>query len=224
MKKFLALVLALVMALSLVACGNKDNADANKDGDGDATATGSVYYLNFKPESDAAWQELAAAYTAETGVPVKVVTAASGQYDATLTAEMDKDAAPTMFQVGNLGAVNSYGEFCYNLEGTDVYNQMTTHDFDLKNADGETVSIGYCYEAFGIIVNKALLEKAGHSIDEITNFETLKAVADDIVPMEEMPSNGFSIEAFTSVPYPLLLYKLPVFAPVNAVVKLFHEY
>ena len=97
MKKFLALVLALVMALSLVACGNKDNADANKDGDGDATATGSVYYLNFKPESDAAWQTLAAAYTAETGVPVKVVTAASGQYDATLTAEMDKDAGPTMF-------------------------------------------------------------------------------------------------------------------------------
>ena len=180
MKKFLALVLALVMALSLVACGNKDNADANKDGDGDATATGSVYYLNFKPESDAAWQTLAAAYTAETGVPVKVVTAASGNYDATLTAEMDKDAAPTMFQVGNVGAVNSYGEFCYNLEGTDVYNQMTTHDFDLKNADGETVSIGYCYEAFGIIVNKALLEKAGHSLDEITNFESLKAVADDI--------------------------------------------
>ena len=194
MKKFLALVLALVMALSLVACGNKDNADANKDGDGDATATGSVYYLNFKPESDAAWQTLAAAYTAETGVPVKVVTAASGQYDATLTAELDKDAAPTMFQVGNVGAVNSYGEFCYNLEGTDVYNQMTTHDFDLKNADGETVSIGYCYEAFGIIVNKALLEQAGHSLDEITNFESLKAVADDI----HARASELGFDAFTS--------------------------
>ena len=180
MKKFLAMILALVMALSLVACGEQKQPEADPNEGGDAAATGSVYYLNFKPESDAAWQTIAAAYTAETGVPVKVVTAASGQYDTTLTAEMDKDAAPTMFQVGNLGAVNSYGEFCYNLEGTDVYNQMTTHDFDLKNADGETVSIGYCYEAFGIIVNKALLEKAGHSLDEITNFESLKAVADDI--------------------------------------------
>ena len=193
MKKFLALILALVMALSLVACGGGNN-DAQGNGDGDTTATGSVYYLNFKPESDAAWQTLAAAYTAETGVPVKVVTAASGQYDTTLTAEMDKDAAPTMFQVGNLGAVNSYGEFCYNLEGTDVYNQMTTHDFDLKNADGETVSIGYCYEAFGIIVNKALLEKAGHSLDEITNFESLKAVADDI----HARASELGFDAFTS--------------------------
>ena len=193
MKKFLALILALVMALSLVACGGGSN-DAQGNGDGDTTATGSVYYLNFKPEADQAWQDLAAAYTAETGVPVKVVTAASGQYDTTLTAELDKDAAPTMFQVGNVGAVNSYGEFCYNLEGTDVWNQMTTHDFDLKNADGETVSIGYCYEAFGIIVNKALLEKAGHSLDEITNFESLKAVADDI----HARASELGFDAFTS--------------------------
>ena len=193
MKKFLALILALVMALSLVACGGGSN-DAQGSGDGDATATGSVYYLNFKPEADQAWQDLAAAYTAETGVPVKVVTAASGQYDTTLTAELDKDAAPTMFQVGNVGAVNSYGEFCYNLEGTDVWNQMTTHDFDLKNADGETVSIGYCYEAFGIIVNKALLEQAGHSLGEITNFESLKAVADDI----HARASELGFDAFTS--------------------------
>ena len=59
-------------------------------------------------------------------------------------------------------------------------DQMTTDAFNLKGEDGQTLSIGYCYEAFGIIVNKALLEKAGHSIDEITNFESLKAVADDI--------------------------------------------
>ena len=205
MKKLLAVLLALVMVLSLVACGTAAPVETPKEPETPATeepaaepetpaATGSVYYLNFKPESDAAWQEIAKTYTEQTGVPVKVVTAASGQYDTTLTAELDKDAAPTMFQVGNVGAVNSYGEFCYNLEGTDVYNEMTTTDFNLKNEAGETVSIGYCYEAFGIIVNKALLEKAGHSVDEITNFESLKAVADDI----HARADELGFDAFTS--------------------------
>ena len=77
MKKFLALALALVLALSLAACGKK--ADDNKvNGD---EAKGSVYYLNFKPEADKAWQDLAKTYTEKTGVEVKVVTAASGQYE-----------------------------------------------------------------------------------------------------------------------------------------------
>ena len=180
MKKIIALLLALVMVFALCACGsqpaNNTPAEESKapaeETPAASSAEGSVYYLNFKPEADEAWQKVAAAYTEQTGVPVKVVTAASGTYQETLTAEMDKSEAPTMFQVGNQGAVD--------LTNTDVWNEMTTHAFDLTNEDGFTYSIGYCYECFGIIVNKALLEKAGHSIDEINNFDSLKAVADDI--------------------------------------------
>ena len=128
MKKTLALILAAVMALSLVAC-------AKTPANGGTEAKGSVYYLNFKPEADQACQDLAKP------------TAASGQYDTMLTSELDKSAPPTMFQVGNQGAVNSYGDFCYPLDNTDVMKEMTTQDFNLKNANGETVSIGYCYEA-----------------------------------------------------------------------------
>ena len=188
MKKIIAMLLALVMVFALCACG-QPAAPAEQPAEAPAeqpaeepapAADGSVYYLNFKPEADEAWQSIAKTYTQLTGVPVKVVTAASGTYQEILTAEMDKSEAPTMFQVGNQGAVATWGEYCYDLTGTDVWNEMTTHAFDLTNADGFTYSIGYCYECFGIIVNKALLEQAGHSIDEITNFESLKAVADDI--------------------------------------------
>ena len=193
MKKLLAVLLALVMVLSLVACGAAPAETPNTPAEPETpateepaaepetpAATGSVYYLNFKPESDEAWQALAETYTKQTGVPVTVVTAASGTYDQTLTSEMDKSEAPTMFQVGNPGAVATWGEYCLDLTGTDVYNEMTTHAFDQVGDDGFTYSIGYCYECYGIIVNKALLEQAGHSIDEIKDFESLKAVADDI--------------------------------------------
>ena len=190
MKKILAMLLALCMIFALCACGSSAAPAATEAPAADAAteapaeeapaAEGSVYYLNFKPESDEAWQTLAKTYTKQTGVPVTVVTAASGTYDQTLTSEMDKSEAPTMFQVGNPGAVATWGEYCLDLTGTDVYNEMTTHAFDQVGDDGFTYSIGYCYECYGIIVNKALLEQAGHSIDEITNFESLKAVADDI--------------------------------------------
>ncbi len=175
MKKFLALVLASIMCLSLAACAAKTDGDGDKE-----EAKGSVYYLNFKPESDQAWQDLAKTYTEKTGVPVKVLTAASGEYNNTLIAEMDKKDAPTMFQVGNQGALKTWGDFCYDLSDTDFYKEMTTDDFNLKGENGEVLAAGYCYEAFGIIVNKALLAKAGYDLSDIKDFDSLKKVADDI--------------------------------------------
>ena len=190
MKKFLALLLTVAMVFAMAACSapaadETKPAEEGTEAPAEETseqpaASGSVYYLNFKPEADAAWQELAKKYTELTGVPVKVVTAASGDYQTTLTSEMDKSEAPTLFQCGNQGAQNTWGEYCLDLKDTDFYKEMTTDDFNLFGENGEVLAAGYCYEAFGIIVNKALLEKAGHSIDEITNFDTLKAVADDI--------------------------------------------
>ncbi|MDO4572490.1 MAG: ABC transporter substrate-binding protein [Clostridia bacterium] len=194
MKKALALILVLVMAVSLFAgCQTAEpaaepdapaaDAPATEPADEPAeapAATGKVYFLNFKPEADEAWQALAATYTEQTGVEVKVLTAASGDYNNTLIAEMDKSDAPTLFQCGNAGALRTWGDYCLDLRDTAFYNEMTTDDFNLFGENGEVLAAGYCYEAFGIIVNKALLEQAGHSLDEITNFETLKAVADDI--------------------------------------------
>ena len=207
MKKFLALLLALVMVFALAACGEPatDPSDAPSGGDdtqtsdapegGDSTATGSVYYLNFKPEADAAWQELAALYTEQTGVTVKVVTAASGEYSSTLTAEMDKSDMPTLFQCGNQAGLDTWGDYCYDLTDTAVYKEMTTDDFNLFGENGEVYCIGYCYEAFGIIVNTALLAEAGYELSDITNFESLKSVAEDITARHatgELPFAAFS--------------------------------
>ena len=191
MKKALTLLLTLAMTLSLAACGSKTETPAATTSTpatstpaastpAASTDTGSVYYLNFKPEADAAWQELAKTYTAKTGVEVKVVTAAGGNYSDTLTAEMAKSEAPTLFQCGNAQGLLDWGDYCIDFTGTKVLDEMTTSDFNLVDENGAVKAIGYCYEAFGIIVNVELLEKAGHTLDEITNFETLKAVAEDI--------------------------------------------
>ena len=159
-----------------------------------ANDTGRVYWLNMKPEADEALQALAKTYEAETGVPTKIVTAASGTYSDTLTAEMAKSEAPTLFNIGNGSALLDWDEYALALDGAQVLDELTTKDFNLVNEAGETKALGWIYESFGIIVNKALLEKAGHSLDEITNFETLKAVADDI----HARAGELGFDAFTS--------------------------
>ena len=135
-KKVLALVLALVMSLALVACGGNDDNQTPSTGDqtpstdnqtpGDDTqtpagdsqtpaASGRVYWLNFKPESDEALQSLGKLYTEKTGVPVKVVTAASGTYSQTLNAEMGKSEAPTIFVVGNQAGVRDWTDYALEI-------------------------------------------------------------------------------------------------------------
>ena len=193
MKKLFAMLLALVMVLSFAACGQEETPAPEGEGEGEVAATGSVYWLNFKPESDEALKEIAAMYTAETGVEVKIETAASGTYSETLTAEMDKSNAPTIFVVSPNG-VPTWGEYCLDLAGTPIEAELATDAYNVYDEEGKLVSIGYCYECYGIIVNNALLNAAGHDVSEITNFETLKAVVEDITANKD--TLGFS--AFTS--------------------------
>ncbi len=167
MKKILALALTLVMILALGA-----PAFAAKEG--------SVYWLNFKPESDEALQEIAKLYTDKTGVKVKVVTAASGTYSQTLNAEMEKTNPPTMFVVGNANSVKDWADYVIDLNGTPIAEELNTDAYNLYDESGKLVSIGYCFECYGIVVNPDHVEAAGHSMDEIKNFEGLKAVAEDI--------------------------------------------
>ena len=203
MKKTIAMLLALVLVVGLFAgCGSTTETPAATTAAAAAepaateapAAAGSVYYLNFKPEADEAWKTLAQSYTDQTGVPVKIVTAASGTYSDTLTTEMGKSSAPTLFQCGNMAGLKDWDEYCYDLTNTEVAQELTTSDFNLYNADGQLKCIGYCYEAFGLIVNKDLLTKAGHTVDEIKDFASLKAVVEDITAR----SSELGFSAFTS--------------------------
>ena len=185
MKKALGIALAAVLGAGLLAgCGSDKQAAPATDGSTPAAETntegGSVYWLNFKPESDEVLQQIAGMYTEKTGVPVKVVTAAAGTYNQTLTSEMDKSAAPTMFVIGNHAAVAEWSDYALDLTGTPIANELNTEDYNLYDENGKLCSIGYCYECYGIIVNPDLIEKAGHTMDEIKNFDGLKTVAEDI--------------------------------------------
>ena len=200
MKKISALLLALSLCVGMLAgCGSKEEPAPAPTPDAPApeatqTAEGSVYYLNFKPEFDEALKGLAADYTAETGVEVKVVTAASGTYSDTLIAEMAKSEAPTIFNIGNMSGLKDWDEYALNLADTAVAKELNTDGFNLYNEAGELKAMGHCFESFGIIVNVDLLNQAGYELADIKDFASLKACADDI----HARAAELGFDAFTS--------------------------
>ena len=175
-RKITSILLAAAMTATVVTgctsgAGTETGSPAverTEDG-GAATGEGHVYYLNFKPEADEAWQEIAKTYTEQTGVPVTVVTAASGTYEETLSAEIIKEEAPTLFQVNGPVGLANWSDYCYDLNGSSLYNELTSDSFALK--DGDAVKgIAYVIESYGIITNTELLEKAGYTIDDFSRY------------------------------------------------------
>ena len=223
-KKMLALGLAGTMTAALLAgCSSSGNSTAaSTDAAGDSAATseaaptaaGKVYYLNFKPEQDQQWKDLAKVYTEQTGVPVEVVTAASGEYETTLMSEMAKSDAPTLFQVNGPVGLANWKDYCYDLTGSDILSQLTSDTYALKDGDA-TLGVGYVIESYGIITNKTLLEKAGYTIDDIQSFADLKKVAEDITARkDELGFAAFSsagMDSSSDWRYKTHLANLPIY-------------
>lgn len=199
-KRIVSLLLSAVMAASLLAgCGGaEENAATNESktessaagtetGEQADAATGKVYYLNFKPEVSGIWEDLAAQYTEETGVPVKVVTAASGTYEQTLMSEIATAEAPTLFQINGPIGYKNWADYCADLKDTELYSWLLDKSLAITGEDGGVYGIPYVVEGYGIIYNDAIMQKyfamdgaKATSVEEINNFETLKAVVEDM--------------------------------------------
>ena len=189
MKKIIALVcIAVLCCVGLTSC---------RSGNGE----GAVYYLNFKPEQDAAWKKLAKQYTQQTGTKVTVVTAASGQYEDTLSAEIVKSNAPTLFQVNGPVGLAGWKDYCYDLTDTALVQALSDKDFTLTD-DGRVLAVSYVLETYGLLYNKTLLERYFAlegakitSLDQVNNFASFQVLAEDLqARKEELGIEG----AFTS--------------------------
>jgi raffinose/stachyose/melibiose transport system substrate-binding protein len=185
-KKLLSVVLSAAVISTLVAgCGSSSNASSSKS---TATAAKEIYFLNFKPEIADTYDEIAKEYEKETGVKVKVVTAASGTYETTLKSEMAKSDAPTIFQINGPVGYGSWKDYCADLKSTKLYSYLTDKNLAVTSDSG-VYGIPYVVEGYGIIYNDAIMKKyfalsdkavSINSTSEIKNFDTLKKVAEDM--------------------------------------------
>lgn len=181
LKKYLTIALSAVMAtVALTGCSSSSDDAAKGD------EKGSVYYLSFKPEQEEQWKKIAEDYEKETGVKVKVVTAASGTYEQTLKSEIAKEDAPTLFQINGPVGYQAWKDYTLDLKDTELYKHLLNEDMAVKDGDG-VYGIPYVEEGYGIIYNNAIMEKyfkldgaKAKSMDEINNFDKFKEVTEDM--------------------------------------------
>ena len=202
-KKLLSALLSVAMVSALlVGCGEKvatetpaTDAAASTEASSEAkaaTGTGKVYYLNFKPEVDEVWQEIAKAYTESTGVEVKIVTAASGTYEEVLKTEIAQSEPVTLFQINGPVGYQNWKDYCLDLSKTDLYNALSDKSLAVTGDDSGVYGVPYTIEGYGIIYNDAIMQKyfatdkaKATSIDEINNFDKLKEVVEDMTAKKD---------------------------------------
>jgi raffinose/stachyose/melibiose transport system substrate-binding protein len=187
MKKILKIsAVVLSAALLFAGCTANSNTDNGGGASAPAASKGSVYFLNFKPESDSVYQEIAKQYKNETGVDIKIVTAAAGNYETTLKSEIAKRDAPTIFQINGPVGYANWKDYTLDLTNTKLYEHLSDKGLAVSNL-GKAYGIPITVEGYGIIYNNeimnryfALPDPAVKSVQEITDFEKLKAVAEDM--------------------------------------------
>lgn len=178
-KKLMSILTAaavLLLTFFTAGCGNKNSA--------------SVYFLNFKPESASIYNEIAKEYEKETGVKVKVVTAAANTYEQTLKSEIAKSNPPTIFQVNGPIGYESWKDYCANIEDSKLYSYLSDKSLAIKGDDGKGVyALAYVVEGYGIIYNEEITDKyfalknrksTLSSMSEVKSFEELKTIVEDM--------------------------------------------
>lgn len=186
MKRLYSILLALSLILVLCACGNSTEINSTAE----ESLSGIVKYVNSDPELQESWEKIAAQYTEETGVPVEIISLSKTGYDENLLSLLANDDAPTVFDVHNIGEFKQFADYCYDLTGAKVLNQVITNAFSLSkdgkwNAENNFGAVGYSLTSCGFIYNKALLEKAGYHIRDIKDFDSLATIFSDIQSRKE---------------------------------------
>jgi raffinose/stachyose/melibiose transport system substrate-binding protein len=134
------------------------------------------------------FKELADAYTKETGVPVTVETATTDNYDSTLSSELGKSNAPTMFNVSGYPTFAKVKNYLEPLQNSAIYKLLDDQGKSVTmNESGKPYTVPFVAEYNGIIYNKKIIKTYASksyalikSADDIKDFDTLKAVTEDL--------------------------------------------
>ena len=174
-KKILSTILASTLLVgTMVGCGTTSSTSS-----GSATKSGSgktVKVFQLKVEINDALQELAKKYEEEKGVKVEITSVGGGaDYGASLKAEFQKGTEPDIFMIQGAGDYGIWKHKIDDLSSETWVNNAVKGTLDTVTIDGKVYGMPAATEGYGLIYNKAILDKAGIDPKSIDTFDKLKA-------------------------------------------------
>lgn len=186
----------LILVLALLPRDQQDSTPTTDAPTAPSATTpeekGKVVIYQCDPQLAAAWKALAQSYTAQTGIPVTIVSDTSGSCDD-LPGRMESDNAPTVFCLHSREDLKKWQSACLDLTGSAIANALCSQDFALKT-DGGIWGVAANVESYGLICNTNLLARAGYTEGDIETFTQLK----NIVQLITASKKEFGFSAFAT--------------------------
>lgn len=173
-KKILSTILATTLLVGTMAgCGTSTNS-----GNSAKTESGkTVKIFQLKVEINDQLQALAKKYEEEKGVKVDIQSVGGGaDYGASLKAEFAKgaDAEPDVFMIQGAGDYGVWKHKIDDLSSEPWVKNAVKGTLDTVTIDGKVYGMPAATEGYGLIYNKAILDKAGIDPKSIDTFDKLK--------------------------------------------------
>ena len=164
MKKLLTIMLAILMVLSLAACGSKPEPEPQG---GDEPEVGGGSLVIYSPNSDALVE---AAYTfgEKYGIEVEVQSMRTGECTERIVSEAANPQADVMYGGVNYAVALNYADYFepYTAKGDDQLEEA------YQNTNG--VATHYCLDGSGaLLINEKVFRDLGLDPDEFKGYDDL---------------------------------------------------
>ena len=191
------LFLTLTALFFIFACsGKKEESVTAETKKTDAKVTVDIF--QFKVEAKDALEKAAKEYMAKNpNVTISVQTVGGGSdYGAALRNQFASGKEPAIFNIGGRQDAKDWLAKLEDLSSVNVTTQAFSGTLDSVTIDGKVLAIPFNQEGYGLIVNKAVLEKAGINVDSLKSYKALE----DAIKLLDSKKSELGLDAVIAYP------------------------
>lgn len=203
-KRVVALACTLALTVGVMSgCKSNTDSGSEKEGTGKETVTTSdkpvtIDIFQFKVETKDQLEKAAKLYMEENkNVKINIQTVGGGDdYGAALRTKFSSGQEPTIYNIGGMQDAIDWKEKLEDLSSEPWVSQAFEGTLEAVKLEGKVLGMPFNQEGYGLIYNKAVLEKAGIDPKSIKSFSDLEKACETL----ESKKTDLGLEAVIALP------------------------